>query len=138
MTAPNWWLFAVAFVLGAALTWALMVHRVRREVPVHEPRISAGAAILDAAQPKTPPTTPRRVDVTGDSHEAEESDVVEPYGPGSVRLAIGTADAPVGYPVKIDEAATTLHAPGSAGYDDLVADVFFSDVAAAERAGFSG
>jgi len=63
---------------------------------------------------------------------------VEPYGPGSVRLAIGTADAPVGYPVKIDEAATTLHAPGSAGYEDLVADVFFSDVAAAERAGFAG
>ncbi|MDF2829039.1 MAG: hypothetical protein K0R01_2322, partial [Mycobacterium sp.] len=29
MTAPNWWLFALAFVLGAALTWALMVHRVR-------------------------------------------------------------------------------------------------------------
>jgi hypothetical protein len=134
VTAPNWWLFAVAFVLGASLTWALMVHRVRREVPVHEPRISAGAAILDAAQPKTP----RRVDVTGDSHEAEESDVVEPYGPGSVRLAIGTADAPVGYPVKIDEAATALHAPGSAGYEELVADVFFSDVAAAERAGFSG
>jgi hypothetical protein len=136
VNGPNWWLFALAFVLGAALTWVLMVRRVRREVPVHEPRISAGAAILDAAQPKTP-KTPRRVDVTGDSHEAEESDVVEPYGPGSVRLAIGTADAPVGYPVKIDEAATTLHAPGSAGYEELVADVFFSDVAAAERAGFS-
>ncbi|GBE64773.1 hypothetical protein MFM001_12350 [Mycobacterium sp. MFM001] len=34
MHDPNWWLMVLAFVLGLALTFALMVRRVKREVPV--------------------------------------------------------------------------------------------------------
>jgi hypothetical protein len=34
MTDVNWWLLALAFILGLALTFVLMVRRVHREVPV--------------------------------------------------------------------------------------------------------
>lgn len=34
MHDPNWWLMVLAFVLGLVLTFALMVRRVKREVPV--------------------------------------------------------------------------------------------------------
>lgn len=34
MTDPNWWLMVLAFVLGLALTFALMIRRVKPEVPV--------------------------------------------------------------------------------------------------------
>lgn len=34
MHDPNWWLMALSFVLGLGLTFALMVRRVKREVPV--------------------------------------------------------------------------------------------------------
>ena len=36
MNDVNWWLMALAFVLGLALTLALMIRRVTREVPVSE------------------------------------------------------------------------------------------------------
>ena len=36
MTDVNWWLMALAFVLGLALTFALTIRRVTREVPVSE------------------------------------------------------------------------------------------------------
>ena len=36
MNDVNWWLMALAFVLGLALTFALMIRRVTREVPVSE------------------------------------------------------------------------------------------------------
>jgi uncharacterized membrane protein ArfC len=32
----NWWLMAVAFLLGVALTLAMTVRWVRREVPVYD------------------------------------------------------------------------------------------------------
>ncbi|BBY31875.1 hypothetical protein [Mycolicibacterium sediminis] len=51
MSDVNWWLTAVAFVLGGALTVTFTVRRVVREVPVREKGRSAGAAILDGESP---------------------------------------------------------------------------------------
>ncbi|BBZ12271.1 channel accessory protein ArfC [Mycobacterium branderi] len=34
MHDPNWWLMVLSFVLGLALTFALTVRRVKREVPL--------------------------------------------------------------------------------------------------------
>lgn len=34
MDDVNWWLLALAFVLGVVLTFAMTVRRVRREIPV--------------------------------------------------------------------------------------------------------
>ena len=36
MQDVNWWLMALASVLGLALTFALMIRRVTREVPITE------------------------------------------------------------------------------------------------------
>lgn len=51
MIDVNWWLMALAFVIGAVLTTVWTVRRVRREVPVGEKRRSAGAAILEGDPP---------------------------------------------------------------------------------------
>jgi uncharacterized membrane protein ArfC len=42
----NWWLMAVAFVLGAALTLAVTVRWVRREVPIYD-RLGRGPGTGD-------------------------------------------------------------------------------------------
>ena len=49
MNDVNWWLMALALLLGLALTFALMIRRVTREVPVSQavgvrgPAVSGGA-----------------------------------------------------------------------------------------------
>lgn len=48
MNDVNWWLMALAFVLGLALTLAFMVRRVVREVPVYG-TTQGGASLADAA-----------------------------------------------------------------------------------------
>ena len=44
MNSVNWWLMAVSFVLGLALTAAVMIRRVKREVPVYDSRGGGAAA----------------------------------------------------------------------------------------------
>lgn len=39
--AVNWWLLGLAFVLGFAITLALVVRRIEREVPVYETAFGA-------------------------------------------------------------------------------------------------
>jgi hypothetical protein len=54
MNHPQWWLIVVAFVLGMVLTFALMIRRVRREVPVGvSTGRSAAGALSDAASETT-------------------------------------------------------------------------------------
>ena len=52
MNDVNWWLMALAFVLGLALTLAFMVRRVVREVPVYGAAGASAAANLVGAKPK--------------------------------------------------------------------------------------
>ena len=42
MQNVNWWLMVLAFVLGLVLTLALMIRRVKREVPEYGPRCRSG------------------------------------------------------------------------------------------------
>ncbi|TPW92217.1 hypothetical protein FKW78_24195, partial [Mycolicibacterium fortuitum] len=56
MSDVNWWLMALAFVLGLVLTLALTLRRVKREVPVYgalgrrpEPTAAAGGGTAAAA-----------------------------------------------------------------------------------------
>ncbi len=44
----NWWLMALAFVLGLVLTGLFVVRRVTREVPVYESADAAPARLVDA------------------------------------------------------------------------------------------
>jgi hypothetical protein len=47
----NWWLMALAFVLGLLLTFAMMIRRVTREVPVKH-SVSAGLRGAEVAKPR--------------------------------------------------------------------------------------
>ena len=52
MNDVNWWLMALAFVLGLALTLAFMIRRVVREVPVYGAAGTSAAANLVGTKPK--------------------------------------------------------------------------------------
>lgn len=49
MHGASWSLIALAFVLGLVLTFALMIRRVEREVPVGAPVAAAPAASEESA-----------------------------------------------------------------------------------------
>ena len=67
MNDVNWWLMALAFLLGLALTFALMIRRVTREVPVSQavgvrgPAVSGGAVRGDVDRGTARPVTTDRV-----------------------------------------------------------------------------
>ncbi|MGH3563779.1 MAG: hypothetical protein ACRDTN_18840 [Mycobacterium sp.] len=48
MTDVNWWLMALAFILGLALTFVLMIRRVQREVPASASGADAPAGAAPA------------------------------------------------------------------------------------------
>jgi uncharacterized membrane protein ArfC len=60
-----------------------------------------------------------------------------PYGDGSLRLEVGSADAPPGYTIKGNEDSMLYHSPESPTFERTVAEVWFRDVATAEAAGFN-
>jgi uncharacterized membrane protein ArfC len=115
----NWWLVALAFVLGLVLTLVFMVRRVRQ----------ADAAGGVAA-------TAKLVDTEGDS-DTEEVAGEPPYGEGSVRLAVASADGPSGYTIKGNEDSMLYHSPESPTFERTIAEVWFLDVGRAEAAGFN-
>ena len=146
MQNVNWWLMALAFVLGLVLTLALMIRRVQREVPeygalgrgpgvdVKAPDVdvkgaglaAGGAAAGGAAAAKFADTTTEKIPAASD----------EPYGPGSARVAAG-ASAPEGYTVKGNEDSMLYHTTDSPSYKQTIAEIWFRDVETAENAGFS-
>ena len=111
----NWWLVALAFALGVVITLAFMVRKV-------------GTA-TDTV------TTAKLVDTEDDSDTAEVAD--EPYGEGSVRLAVASADGPSGYTIKGNEDSMLYHSQESPTYERTIAEVWFRDVKTAEAAGFN-
>ena len=60
MSNLNWWLMALAFLLGLLVTLAVMIRRVQREVPVYAAAKSGGLAAnlkapdVDLKKPKRP------------------------------------------------------------------------------------
>lgn len=77
MNTVNWWLMALAFVLGLLLTFVTVIRRVKREAPIQRAAALAGASGGTAAG--TPATR------------------------GTARLDGG---APAGYPIEANEDAT--------------------------------
>ena len=66
---------------------------------------------------------------------AEPAAEEAPFGPGS-HLPLEDDSQPDGFPIKGNADSMLYHVPGSAFYDRTVAEVWFADEAAAERAGF--
>ncbi len=125
MQSVNWWLMVLAFALGLVLTLALMIRRVKREVPEY----AAGAAARAGAAGAT-----GAAKLAGGRAGAVED---EPYGAGSIRVA-ATATAPDGgYTVKGNEDSMLYHTTDSPSYKQTIAEVWFRDVETAENAGFS-
>jgi hypothetical protein len=135
MRDVNWWLMVLAFALGLALTLALMIRRVKREVPVYG-ALGRGPGIGDV----NASTTAKLATGSAAAAAATTAKIPrmggEPYGAGSVRVA-PTADAPKGYTIKGNEDSMLYHTPESPSYKQTLAEVWFKDVDSAERAGFS-
>ena len=123
----NWCLVALAFVLGLVITLAFMVRKV-------------GTATSVAAAPAESATdgveASKLVDTDGDS-DTEAAAGEPPYGEGSLRLAVASADAPSGYTIKGNEDSMLYHSPESPTFERTVAEVWFRDVETAEAAGFN-
>ena len=146
MNDVNWWLMALAFLLGLLLTFAFMIRRVKREVPIYGgvgsapgttaaglkgpdagvkgKSVAAGAAAGAAAAGAA---AAAKV-TTGKAGE-------EPYGTGSLRLAAG-AEAPSGYTIKGNKDSMLYHTPDSPSYEQTIAEVWFRDEETAVKAGF--
>jgi uncharacterized membrane protein ArfC len=140
----NWWLVALAFVLGLVITLAFMIRRVEREVLVSGSG-AAGAVTAaklvdsDSASPPAEKDTEKVTETAAaETTAAATAPVVEPpYGEGSLRLAVASADAPSGYTIKGNEDSMLYHSPQSPTYKRTIAEVWFRDVEAAEAAGFN-
>jgi uncharacterized membrane protein ArfC len=105
MQNVNWWLMALAFALGLVLTLALMIRRVKREVPEYA-TLAAGASAAGAGAAAAGAAGAAKL--SGGSAAAVED---EPYGAGSVRVA-ATATAPDGgYTIKGNEDSMLYHSP---------------------------
>jgi uncharacterized membrane protein ArfC len=154
----NWWLMALAFVLGLLVTFAFMIRRVRREVPVTlAATVGAGAAANLAGRGSAPSVGSVKpsagVDVSTPKIAAAGAAVAggtaaakfaggkfeEPYGAGSARVAAG-AVAPSGYTVKGNEDSMLYHTPDSPSYKQTIAqtiaEIWFVDEETATAAGF--
>ncbi len=111
----NWWLMAISFVLGLLLTFAFMIRRVKREVPIT-------AGYRGGGEPS--------------AKFAGAAAGEQPYGAGSARVAAG-GGGPSGWRIKGHEGSMLYHTPDSPNYNQVVHDVWFKDEDSARRAGFT-
>lgn len=119
----NWWLMALAFVLGLVLTALFTVRRVTQEdVPQNEPVVVEPEPL--APEPMAPePVVPK-------------PDPPAPHGPGSSKPNANGA-GPQGWTVKGNEESKLYHSPESPSFGVTRAEVWFRDVDTAEAAGFN-
>lgn len=140
MNHVHWWLFALSFVTGLVLTFAVMVRPIKRQVPVGA---SAGEAGTESEPPTTKisttvesPTTKIRVENESPTTRisvAKESPTQKiptvpyaPYGPGSAR-ATPDGGGPSGWLVKGRSDTRLYYTPDDPTYDSTVAQVWFKD-----------
>ena len=127
MNTVNWWLMALAFVLGLLLTFVTVIRRVKREVPIQRAAALAGTAGGTAAG-----TAATR----GAARLNDGESATEPRASGSVRAVPG-GGAPAGHPIKANEDAMAYHTPGSPSFEHTIADMWFTDEQSAADAGFT-
>ena len=131
----NWWLMTLAFLVGLVVTFALMIRRVTREVPVsHTVSAALGAAAGGAAAAAVGGAATAGVENAGAAKLVGDT-LERPYGPGSVRVAAG-AVAPAGHTIKGNEDSMLYHTTDSPWYGQTIAEVWFDSAEAAEAAGF--
>lgn len=111
MNTVNWWLMALAFVLGLLLTFVTIIRRVKREVPIQQAATLVGAS----GGPATARFASDRADAAAQAVETSAADSDSPSKPAYTGTAAGTAAAAAGGAARLDggESATQTHAPGS-------------------------
>jgi uncharacterized membrane protein ArfC len=111
MNTVNWWLMALAFVLGLLLTFVTIIRRVKREVPIQQAATLVGAS----GGPATARFASDRADAVAQAVETSAADSDSPSKPAYTGTAAGTAAAGAGGAARLDggESATQPHAPGS-------------------------
>jgi hypothetical protein len=164
MNDVNWWLMALAFLLGLLLTFAFMIRRVTREVPIYAalgrgPKVEVRKPDLDVRKPvvevpkpdvevRKPVVEVRKPDLKATAAGATAAATAatgaaaaklvseKPYGTGSVRVDKTAAPPRSEYLVKGDEDTMRYFTVESPDYERVGAEVWFQDAASAERAGF--
>lgn len=148
----NWWLMALAFLLGLLLTLALTIRKVTREVPVthavsagiakpqlDKPVKAAGAAVATgAALAGAAKKVEKKVQNVEKKVERRlEPDILEedPYGSGSIRVSARKV-GPAGYTIKGDKDTGRYFTLDSPEYEAIEAEVWFANEESAEKAGF--
>jgi hypothetical protein len=145
MQHVNWWLMALAFLLGLALTSVLMIRRVKREVPEYAGAgaTAAGATRLEGATNLKSNTAEEETGAAAAGGAGAATAVAAiadvpagRHGPGS---ATPEADGsgPKGWAVKGNEDSMLYHTTESPSYKRTKAEVWFFDEATAEAAGFN-
>ena len=139
------WLMALAFVLGLLLTFALMIRRVKREIPIYAALgESAGVKVPHLSGPGAPTMEMPLVSapgagaaVAGGAAAAKLADVPPgPYGVGSAKPGVG-GSGPEGWTIKGNEDSMLYHTPDSPSYKQTIAEVWFNDEDIATKAGFT-
>ena len=161
MQHVHWWLFALSFFLGLALTFMLL-KKSRPAVESEPPTTKIVVAeeppttkIRDVEEPPTtkirvvaeePPTT--KIPVVKEAPTTKIPVVTEmptqkiptvpfaPYGPGSARAG-AEGGGPAGWLVKGRSDARLYYTPDDATYEPTVAQVWFKDEESAMRAYFT-
>jgi len=152
----NWWLMALSFILGLLLTFAFLIKRVTREVPIYAPLgrgpkvsasgagdLAAGAAAEGSAKGGSGAATlaagAAAAGAVSSASKSVKADIADesPYGAGSVRLAAAGKLGPSGYTIKGNEDSMLYHTTESPFYDVTDAEVWFKEPSHAEAAGFT-
>jgi hypothetical protein len=132
----NWWLVALAFVLGLVLTGIFMVRRVDGGVAETAPAAVAPAADAPAAVAPVA-AAPKAAAPEAVAQEAPTAvEAPPPHGPGSARPGAG-GSGPDGWTVKGNEESKLYHSKESPSYGVTRAEVWFRDAETAEAAGFN-
>lgn len=149
----NGWMLALAFLLGLLLTFAMMIRRVIREVPVAQavaaplPAVAAGTAAtlhgtaekVEHAEKNSANAVHTVAEIAGEKvDDLRRGDVIEavPYGAGSVRVSART-EAPAGYTIKGDKDTGQYFTTDSPDYQTIEAEVWFVNEESAQKAGFA-
>lgn len=148
MHGANCWLMGLSFLLGLLLTFAFMIRRVKREVPVAAPWGAADAAGAAASAPTAPipapgtATDPRATAKPAGGTLPSEAETTQmavggaPYGVGSARAGAGGV-GPTGWTIKGNEDSMLYHTTDSPWYGQTIAEVWFAEESAAQAAGFT-
>jgi uncharacterized membrane protein ArfC len=147
MSNVTCWLMTLAFVLGLLLTFALMIRRVKRQIPIYAAVGASAGAGVQAPHVSAPDALTMEmplVSAAGASAAAaaggaaaEFTDVPPgPYGVGSAKPGVG-GSGPEGWTIKGNEDSMLYHTPDSPSYKQTIAEVWFNDEDVATKAGFT-